>query len=164
IENNKSLNGINLDTQVLNQPDTRYVMPVDDAITADAIAYIIFTSGSTGRPKGVMISHKALGNFCRMQSGFTGADTASKVLQMASISFDAAIYELVMALTAGAELVVAPRELLKVPAQLNDFVEQHKITHSSVPPAMLSILDPQKWASVKVIFLGGEKCSLDRLH
>ncbi|MGC4815224.1 AMP-binding protein, partial [Micromonospora sp. DT228] len=54
-------------------------------------AYVVYTSGSTGRPKGVVVPMSALAAFCaaaRQRYELTAAD---RVLQFASLSFDASV-------------------------------------------------------------------------
>ena len=71
-------------------------------------AYVIYTSGSTGTPKGVAVTHAAFRNL--VGSADTSAspiDVRTRVLQFASLSFDAAVWEIVHCLLAsGAALAI----------------------------------------------------------
>ena len=86
-------------------------------VTSKNLAYVIYTSGSTGKPKGVMIEHQSLVSFthtARLEYGLTKQD---RVLQFASISFDAAVEEIYPCLTSGGTLVLRTSEMLgSVPA------------------------------------------------
>jgi len=70
------------------------------------LAYIIFTSGTTGKPKGVMIEHIGICNMVKGLNEGWGVRKDSKVLQFASLSFDASIAEIFIALLSGGELVL----------------------------------------------------------
>lgn len=60
-------------------------------------AYIIYTSGSTGKPKGVVTKHEGLSNLTSVFTNDLDIKQHDRVLQFASISFDASIWEIFMA-------------------------------------------------------------------
>src|SRR5205085_9881265 len=63
-------------------------------VTPRNLAYVIYTSGSTGKPKGVMIEHRALLNYTMGAALKHEIAADDRVLQFASMSFDASIEEI----------------------------------------------------------------------
>lgn len=62
--------------------------------TPEHLAYVIYTSGSTGTPKGVIIQHDSLLNFTQASVDNYRLVDCDRILQFASISFDAAAEEI----------------------------------------------------------------------
>ncbi|MFE1219950.1 amino acid adenylation domain-containing protein [Streptomyces sp. NPDC058759] len=133
----------------------------DTPLRAEHPAYIVHTSGSTGTPKGVVVTHAGLPNFAHGYGGPLHVDENSRVLQFSSISFDAAMSEIIPALTSGAALVVAPAEDLSPGEPLARTVTEAAVTHLCVPP---SVLDTQAATaplpdSLRTLITAGERCS-----
>ncbi|WP_212590243.1 non-ribosomal peptide synthetase, partial [Xanthomonas translucens] len=70
------------------------------------LAYVIYTSGSTGRPKGVMVAHHGLSVRLQDLIHTYGLGPQDRVLQFATLAFDASVEELFGALCSGASLVL----------------------------------------------------------
>ncbi|MGW3292139.1 amino acid adenylation domain-containing protein, partial [Streptomyces sp. NPDC001002] len=90
---------------VLNDPDVEAELAGLEAssagdanFSASGAAYVIYTSGSTGRPKGVVVSHAGVASLVAAQAEGLAVSPSSRVLQFASVGFDAVMWELVMAL------------------------------------------------------------------
>jgi amino acid adenylation domain-containing protein len=117
------------------------------SLTAENLAYVIYTSGSTGQPKAVQITHRSLLNLIywhRRAFSVTSADRAS---QVASFSFDAAVWEIWPYLTAGAS-VHFPDDATRGSARgLRDWLLAEKITVSFVPTPMAESLLALEWPS-----------------
>ena len=124
----------------------------------DDLAYVIYTSGSTGKPKGVMIPHRGVCNLAEAQSQVFCLGPQDRMLQFASISFDASIFEIIMGLHAGAAMVMASRDDLLPGAPLLHVLEQHKVTAVTLPPTALSQLSPTRLPHLHTITVAGEAC------
>src|SRR5438128_2666445 len=85
-------------------------------------------ASSTGRPKGVMVPHRGLANLSAAQVELFGLSREDRVLQFAALSFDAAVWEIGMALRSGATLVLAPRLSLLPGPELADLLRTRRIT------------------------------------
>ena len=127
--------------------------------TPDNLAYAIYTSGSTGRPKGVLIQHRGVANLAFAQSEAFAVTAESRVLQFASISFDAAISEIFKTLLTGATLVLArPESLLPVDPLLN-LLRTQKITTVTLPPSVWALLPSDELPALRTAVSAGEACS-----
>ena len=124
------------------------------------LAYIIYTSGSTGRPKGVAVTHTGIASLMSSHAEALAMDAKARVLQFASISFDAATWEVCMALLAGACLVLAPAERLLPGDALAELAAETGITHTLLPPSSLAVMPEHALATCRTLIVGGEACPL----
>ncbi len=131
------------------------------AATAGNLAYVIYTSGSTGRPKGTMLEHRGLSNLTQAQVQTFGLGPSDRVLQFASSSFDASVFEIVMALRVGAALHLASREDLLPGPTLIGLLRDHAITIVTLPPSVLAALPDQEFPALRQIVVAGEACPPD---
>ncbi|TCD23397.1 amino acid adenylation domain-containing protein [Pedobacter psychrodurus] len=131
-------------------------LPVNTDV--EAVSYIIYTSGSTGKPKGVVVQNKAVSSFITNQSNYYGITAEDRILLFSSISFDASVEQIFIALTTGACLVLLPEELLADMEGFTKYVSDKKITHLDVTPGFLENLDPEKYTTLKRIVVGGDVC------
>ncbi|MEW1691323.1 amino acid adenylation domain-containing protein [Streptomyces sp. NPDC091265] len=127
-------------------------------------AYVIYTSGSTGRPKGVVVTHRGVGAMARTQSERLRVTPGSRVLHMASVSFDAAFWELCMGLLAGACLEIDERDALLPGPTLAALVRERGITHLTLPPAALAVMPPGSLPAGTTMVLAGEACPPALVH
>ncbi|MEU1820800.1 amino acid adenylation domain-containing protein, partial [Streptomyces roseifaciens] len=123
-------------------------------------AYVIYTSGSTGRPKGTVVTHAGLAVLAAGAVERAGVDASSRVLQLASPSFDASVLELMMAIGAGAALVIV-KEARSAGAELASLVADAGVTHAFVPPSVLATMPLEGLAGLRSLVVGGEACSAD---
>ena len=135
----------------LDAPVTRRAIgraPAHDPTRAERVhaprpghaAYVIYTSGSTGRPKGVVVTHAGIPALAGAFAERLELEPASRVLQFASLNFDASLWEVVVALTTGAALVLLPQEA-RSGAPLREAMVGHRVTHALLPPTVLATLE-----------------------
>lgn len=140
---------------IQQEPETN---PTSSVSTSN-LAYVIYTSGSTGRPKGVMLEHRGLENLAYLHMRTFGVGPGDRVLQFSALSFDALIWELVMALLTGATLVMAPRDALLPGPGLIQLLAEQAITHVTLPPSVLAALPLAELPALRVLIVAGEACS-----
>lgn len=122
-------------------------------------AYIIYTSGTTGKPKGIPVTRRALACLCNSEKRLFGLSEASKVLQFASISFDASVTELFTPLVSGSTMVIATQEERHDPLQLADLLESQSVTCATIPPALLPLVPHREYPALETLIVGGESVS-----
>ncbi|WP_344142228.1 amino acid adenylation domain-containing protein, partial [Polymorphospora rubra] len=123
-------------------------------------AYVIYTSGSTGRPKGVLVSHTGVADLIGGHVWAFGVGPGSRVAQFASAAFDTFGWEWMMALLTGATLVVVPAER-RLGSALPEYLGEQRVTHATLPPAVLATLDETSIAAGTVVIVAGEACPPD---
>ncbi|MBH8578462.1 amino acid adenylation domain-containing protein [Nostocaceae cyanobacterium CENA369] len=158
-----SLNGqmCFLDTPTVWQPLTTS-SALGSVVEPEQLAYIIYTSGSTGIPKGVMLTHQGLLNLAGASCSTFNLKPGLRLLQFASISFDAAVWELVTALCGGATLVLGAREQMLPGQLLANFIAKQKVQWVMLPPSVLATLTPfrNQLPDLQMVVVGGEACPI----
>jgi len=128
-------------------------------VDADNPAYVIHTSGSTGQPKGVVVLHRGLANLARVQPETLGIVPGTRVLQHASLSFDASVWEIFPTLAAGATVCVAPPEEVAPGLPLLRTLQARRINVLTIPPSSLAMLGPgDALPDLRLIVTAGEAC------
>ncbi|MBE9228059.1 amino acid adenylation domain-containing protein, partial [Phormidium sp. LEGE 05292] len=128
-------------------------------LTPDNVAYVIYTSGSTGTPKGVLLTHRGLCNVVEAQQNVFHLSRNSRILQFSSLSFDASIFEIALALGSGATLYIPPKSAQLPGMELLQFLKDNAITHALLTPAVLAVLPSAELPALQVLITGGEACS-----
>ncbi|MFI1916417.1 amino acid adenylation domain-containing protein [Nocardia sp. NPDC020380] len=152
------------DATLLDELEVLDDAPITDADrtttlwTAD-LAYVIYTSGSTGKPKGVAVTHGGLSNFADEIRDRMRVDRDSRTMHFSSPSFDAAIFDLLLAVGSGATMVVVPPDIYGGD-ELAALMDREQVSHTFMTPAALATIDREHWAlpHLRAVMVGGEAC------
>ncbi|MFF9105203.1 amino acid adenylation domain-containing protein [Streptomyces rubrogriseus] len=122
-------------------------------------AYILFTSGSTGRPKGVVIRHANTHAYLDHAVERSGVEPDSRLSQTFGLTFDPSVFDMFVAWSTGAALVVPSADDLMDPA---GFVRRHRLTHWFSVPSVVSLaarlrrLRPNSMPTLRYAAFAGE--------
>lgn len=122
------------------------------------LAYTIYTSGTTGKPKGVMIRHSGVAAMNSYMKNLYQPKSGDRVLQYANYVFDASVWEMTMALLNGATLVIIKNEIIADAILFEEYLVEHKITITILPPQFLFQLHD---ISCRILTTGGSASSGD---
>jgi amino acid adenylation domain-containing protein len=140
-------------------------LPRNDALDAgpDHPAYVIYTSGSTGKPKGVEVQHRAAVNFLHSMGREPGLLASDRFVAITTLSFDIALFELLLPLTVGASLHIATREQSLDGKALAQLLDQARATAMFATPARWRMLIDAGWQGSPSFkgMVGGEALPLD---
>ncbi len=139
-------------------------------VALNNLAYIIFTSGSTGKPKGVMIEHGSLSNFTQFAKSEYFLKPEDRVLQFASVTFDASAEEIYPCLASGATLVLRNDSMLESMASFLEKSRELQLTVLDLPTAFWHELtygicnDALNFPeSLRLVIIGGERAQPESL-
>ncbi|MGJ8547333.1 MAG: amino acid adenylation domain-containing protein [Sulfitobacter sp.] len=106
----------------------------------DAAAYVMFTSGSTGMPKGILGRYKSLNHFVDWQCHRFGLDDRTRSAQLAPVTFDVSLRDILVPLVVGGQVTVPPHELIAAPRKLLGWLRDHEVTLLHCVPSVLRLL------------------------
>ena len=152
------------DWHKIEQERSKNLVSPNSPNSSDLLAYIIYTSGSTGKPKGVLISHRAIVNHQIEIQKYYKLGIHDKVLQFASINFDASLEQIFSTLSVGATLVLRDQNIWTT-IEFNQKLLKFGITTINLPPAYWQQL-LQDWVEkpelfprnnqLKLVIVGGD--------
>ncbi|MEU7469472.1 amino acid adenylation domain-containing protein, partial [Streptomyces sp. NPDC044984] len=108
-------------------------------------ACVIHTSGSTGRPKAVVVPHEGVAAyFSYLTSGTARLGPDDVVLNLASVSFDPSVRDILGTLAAGGRVVMVPPDEANDARALVRAMHRHRVTVLlSVVPSLLAALNEE---------------------
>ncbi|MEK4372260.1 amino acid adenylation domain-containing protein [Paenibacillus sp. FSL R5-0473] len=125
------------------------------------LAYVIYTSGTTGKPKGVMLEHRGLVSLKLMFADRLGITEHDRIVQFASLSFDASCWEVFKALYFGAALYIPTAETILDNRLFESYMNEHAITAAILPPTYSAHLNPDRLPSLTKLVTGGSAVSAE---
>jgi amino acid adenylation domain-containing protein len=129
----------------------------------DNLAYVIYTSGSTGQPKGVTLPHAGLTNLVAWHQLAYQVQESDRAVQLASLTFDASVWEVWPYLTAGASLHLPDDETRNYPARLKQWLLDKSITICFLPTPLAESILVQVWPEatpLRMVLTGGDRLRL----
>jgi amino acid adenylation domain-containing protein len=143
------------ETRIASHPK----IPPAVSISAENLAYVIYTSGSTGRPKGVQITHANLLNLISWHNRAFSISATDRASQLASLAFDAAVWEIWPYLVAGSS-VHFPDDATRVSVEpLRDWLIHEQITVSFVATPLAESLTSLHWpqhSALRILLTGAD--------
>lgn len=104
-----------------------------------------------------MIEHGSFAHFVRASVPIYGTGHGSRVLQLASFSFDASVLEWSTALASGGTLCFAETPHALVGDYLADVIEKNAVSFMQITPSALATIPPGRGlSSLRCISVGGE--------
>src|SRR6266704_3083480 len=144
-----------------NLPQQSSENPTVPVIDHD-LAYILFTSGSTGTPKGVMLSHLNALTFVNWGFDTFGITAQDRLSNHAPFNFDLSVFDIFVAVKAGAAISLVPEGLSVFPVQLSSFIQDQRITVWYSVPMVLSLLqlrgklEERDLSALRLVLFAGE--------
>src|SRR5580658_5453419 len=123
------------------------------------LAYVIYTSGSTGQPNGVEITHQNLLNLVAWHREVFQVTPGDRASQVASVGFDAAMWEVWPYLAAGSSVHIPDEQLIRDPELLRNWLVAEGITLSFVPTPMAELLLNLPWparTALRMMLVGAD--------
>ena len=108
-----------------------------EAIDLDLCA-LIYTSGSSGRAKGVMLSHANIQSATASINSYLKNTPNDVILDVLPLSFDYGLYQLFLAFSSGARLVL--ERAFTYPSTLLELITREHVTALPIVPTLAALL------------------------
>ncbi|MDF2696360.1 MAG: Peptide synthetase, partial [Labilithrix sp.] len=128
--------------------------------------HVLYTSGSTGRPKGIEIVARNVSRLV-MATDYVDFGPSDRVVQMASLSFDASLFEVWGALLNGSALVPIPKARALDPHALRGELAQRRASVMFLTTSLFNLVAqscPDAFAGLRYVVIGGERADAESMR
>ncbi|MBC8757078.1 amino acid adenylation domain-containing protein [Kordia sp. YSTF-M3] len=129
----------------------------------DNSSYIFYSSGTTGKSKAIVGNQESIAHYVNWHKDTFGFDTESRVSQIAAVTFDASLKDILTSLISGSCLCIPNAKTRENMVLLGTWLADEKITILQTVPSLFRLLSnslqEQKLAltAIKEVVLAGEK-------
>lgn len=120
------------------------------------VAYIIYTSGTTGTPKGIPVTHVSFVNAVFGVAELVGLRPDDRMSLVATVGFDASLWELGHGLLNGIALVPVSQELRDDPWEMKKYYKELGVTIAFHAPSYLRVSEQVPFEGLRILLTGGE--------
>ncbi|MEU1090230.1 amino acid adenylation domain-containing protein [Streptomyces sp. NPDC005892] len=133
------------------------------ALHPSQLVYLMYTSGTTGRPKGVGLPHTAITPWIQWAQDTRPIGPGTRVAHNLSYHFDWSVEQMFHALTAGACLVMLPREVKADGRATARFINDKSIHMLYLTPTQMRAITDADIAmpTLRHVSMGGENLDAD---
>ena len=133
--------------------------PVHVQAKPNNLAYVIYTSGSTGQPKGVEITRRSLLHLISWHQRAFQITSKDRASHLASLGFDAAVWELWPYVTKGASVHLPDGVAVNDPEAVRDWLISQEITICFLATPLAERVMTLEWptkARLRVMLTGAD--------
>ena len=102
--------------------------------------YVFYTSGSTGQGKAIVGTHRSLSHYIHWHMAQWGIDAQFRISQLAPLTFDASLKDILVALAAGATLCIPQVSTRQNMEQLANWLVSSRVTLLACVPSVFRLL------------------------
>src|SRR5262249_24057213 len=131
----------------------------------ESLAYVIYTSGTTGTPKGVAITHRGVIRLVK-NVNYAELDDSHVFLQLSSVSFDAATFEVWGGLLNGGRLVLFHEEMVSL-EEIGQAIVSDGITTLWLTAGLFHLMAERELEAlypIRQLLTGGEAVRADHVN
>ncbi|QHS63369.1 non-ribosomal peptide synthetase [Chitinophaga agri] len=130
---------------------------------ADGDSYIYYTSGSTGKGKGIVGAHNSLSHYIHWHMHEWNIGNGDRISQLAPVTFDASLKDILSSLGSGATLCVPSSEVRNNMQLLAEWLRTEEVSILQTVPSLFRLLtgamkqQNRGIGSLRHVVLAGEK-------